>query len=144
MPNTPFRQQNVMETRRREVERVDEMLVKVYFVHGKILVEGTGEATVDVNFPVLFTEMPNLSHGWSLDEDSNQFATTGEFPTVNVGAVTWAKEGVTDGFRGYYRAATLGLIITGKEDQKLWVHWTMVAKALRNPRNTMGDLDQEL
>ena len=135
----PLRRQGIMEQRRENVRRVDAMTVKVTRVSGRILVVGVGEAAVDVPFPVAFAERPNFTFGGELDE--NHRAVAESYPTVSAVVVNWDKEGEGPGRDGRYVGATLAAVTTGPDGQAMWIHYAFEGKAIRNPINEVGSLD---
>lgn len=132
MPGVPGR---FFEQRRTEVARKESMTVRLHRVSGFLLVEGTGEVAVEVNFPVHFTEMPGMSFGASLDD--NQSATEGSYPTADVVVHQW-KKAMRGQFGEYWVGARLGVVCSGKTGQKMWVHWHAEGYAMRNPIGTLA------
>lgn len=132
---------NLMERRRAELERVDDMLTKPTILSGRLLAMGAGEIQVEMKFPVLFSEVPILSFAGELDD--NETAVTGRFPTATGTVHRWLryKEDQQGGFDGYYVGAVVGLVTTGQESQRLWVHWTAIGQALRNPVNQAASVE---
>lgn len=123
--------------------RIQAMTVKLTRVSGKTLVMGTGEATFDVSFPVLFSERPYFQFGGELDD--NYRVESGSFPTVSAVIVGWKKEGeIERAFDGRYSGATLAVRTTGTEGQQMWVHWTFESRALRNPRGADATLEDPI
>lgn len=120
-----------------EERRRNEHKARVHRISGKFMMNGVGEATQDVNFPVKFFERPNLTFGGELSPDA--VLTDGSFPTVSVVVVRWNIEEpevtTTDSTpeRRYYVGATLAVVTTGHSSNSMWVHWTMEGKAIVNP-----------
>lgn len=131
--------QNAMNKRRNDIDRVESMQVKVTRVSGRVRVIGTGEVTVDVDFPVRFREIPIFLSGSTLGD--NYTPAAGRFPTLNATVVNWVKrDEVTEGgFGGYYVGATIAIVVSGSTDQHIWLNWCMEGKAVRNPLNTIDD-----
>lgn len=139
----PFRRNGLMENRRETLRRVDAMTVKVTSVSGRVLINGTGEITVEVPFPVHFAERPIFTSAGELEV--NNTATAGSYPGLDAIVVGWLKDkevpGVTE---GYYVGARIATKVRGSAGQRLWLHYRFEAKALRNPMNSFGGLDQAL
>jgi len=132
------RGKSILRQTRDDAHRINSMTVKVTEVSGRVLVSGTGELNVDVNFPVWFCERPIFTFGGELDENHSPLATL--FPTISAVVINWEKkkevEGVVD---GYYIGASVAVVTTGRSGQALWLHWTVKGKALTNPTNTLED-----
>jgi hypothetical protein len=138
-----FRHKGVIDQRRDDVKRIGDMTVKVTRVSGRLLVQGTGEISVSVNFPVRFTERPIFTFGGELDLSSSPVA--GSFPSVSCVVVNWDKIGVvTGGSDGHYIGATLAVTAGGSATQGMWIHWVMEGKAIRNPYSSGNSLDATL
>lgn len=120
-----------VEHHRRRSEQIQEFTVKQHRVTHFIDVDGAGEVSVDVNFPVKFIEKPAISSGAAELRDG-EVLTAGQFPTANCTVVKWVLDEL-DETRVYYVGAQLGVVTTGPESQKLTVHVSMEGRALRNP-----------
>lgn len=119
------------ETRRSEVEKIQESFVRVNKVSGRIKLIGIGQLVVPIDWPVWFIEWPNFCPGYELDEASP--LDTSNFPTWSVTVSAWEKQ--TAGELGeYWIGANLAIVINGNPDQIGWVHWAMEGKAM----NTIG------
>lgn len=125
--------QGPLEERRWDVSRAAQLAPKPTRVSGRVLVVGSGEATVSVKFPVRFLEEPIMNFGWVLGE--NQSLESGNFPFVSVGAFNWQRtEKMQNANVGYtYHGCSLAIALTGQEEQQVWVHWTATGRAFRNP-----------
>lgn len=115
---------------RQQVERQEAVQGQVIKVHTFVHVTGVGEASVDVDFSARFIEKPLLSCGAELDE--NQSPIAGNFPTVSAMVANWKFEEL-DKYRKYYVGATYAIVLTGKSDQKTWVHLGVEGRALLGP-----------
>jgi len=129
------------ERRRAEVNRIDAFAIKTTRVNGRQLVKGTGELIVDVNFPVLFTELPSLSFGAHMEDGEVPEALN--LPTVSTVVLSWLKThedrvGGGLGMPGWFRGARLAIVTTGRTGHKVWVHWQAEGKAIRNPAAETG------
>jgi hypothetical protein len=137
-PN-PF-QIRIGETRRRGVERVDDMSAKDTTVTGFSAIDGVGEALVEVLFPVAFGQKPVFAFGGELDE-TTPTVVLGQFPSYSGVVVSWTVVNkITGAFSGYYTGCTIAVVVGGLPSQKSWLHWSFRAPAIRNPVRIVEDL----
>lgn len=130
-----------LESRRGDVERQREVTGGLYTVEGTIACVGTGEATLDVKFPVTFLDRPRVyANGGASD---NQRIVPGEFPTWNAGVLWFVRvEDPQFPDSPLYVGARLIVVISGAIDDEatfeseIW--WMARGKALTNP--TTGGL----
>lgn len=110
---------------RNDISRVSQVAAQGTWVMGRVLVEGVGEAQVDVVFPVTFGErpLPILGGGEMVVGDSPEVA---RYPTANAIVASWDTDGT------YYRGATLAISTTGRAMQQLYVTFAFVGLALTN------------
>lgn len=133
----------LLQQTRDDHSRVRDMTVKVTRVTSRVLVVGTGEVSIDVKFPVRFGERPIFTFGGELGE--NQSPTGGIYPTISAVVQSWDKvDEIQPGYGGYYLGATILVVTTGREGQRMWLHWAMEAKALRNPVATIDTTDDTI
>lgn len=97
---------------------------------GEVRINGSGESTVPITFPVLFTEKPHLSFGAELIE--GDALTVGFMPTISVVILGWITQESPPSSR-FYRGAKLGVVTTGVRHQKMVVHWHLNGVAMANP-----------
>lgn len=142
MAAVPLRRQGILEKRREDVRRIDSMTVKVTRVSGRVLVVGAGEASVDIEFPIVFCEMPIFNFGAALADGHSPLA--GSFPTISAVVSTWEIEGAGPGVTGRYTACGLAIVAGGQEDQQMWLHYSFEGKAIRNPLNALDTADDTL
>lgn len=144
MATIPYRQRPVAEKRRDNIERIEQMTVQItdYFGHVLIVHDAnttTGEATVDIEFPVVFTEKPVFTYGGELDK--NHRATAGSYPEITAVVVDWntvgAIEGVTE---GRYVGATVDTVTKGQANQNILLHYSFKGKAMRNPLKEIKEI----
>jgi hypothetical protein len=141
---TPPRKRGTMERRRDDVERIDDMRVKATDVSGYVLLAHgadvtTAEATVDLDFPVTFTEKPVFTFGGELDK--NHRALAGSYPTISAVIVNWEISGEIDGAtEGRYIGASIACVTSGQAAQNIWLHYSFKGKAMRNPLSQMKEL----
>lgn len=122
---------NVAVNRRMMVDagRVD-MFGSAAFIGGRFLVGDIGEVTVQVAFPMTYTEEPLFFFGGAMD--FNQGITPGYFPTLSCVVGSWIT--TPRGPNGlYYTGANIVVVTTGTADQRMWVHWHVLGSALTNP-----------
>ena len=125
-----------LESRRGEVERSRSVAGGMYVIDGIISLTGTGEATVDVKFPVTFIEMPVVVGGGGVAP--NQRIVPGEFPSWRVGVREWdivISDDVPDS--PTYRGCTLVVLVDGARDDETsfqsFAFWMARGRALTNP-----------
>lgn len=111
--------------------RVQDQLANVHTVNGLFMVDGSGEATATIAFPIKFMERPLINFGGELNPNST--VTAGNFPTISVVVGSWTLEGPPE--KRYFTGATLLVRTTGPDLQKMWIHWSAVGKAITNPYN---------
>lgn len=117
------------EQRRGTVDRQAAIQGAVFRVSYFMEVSGDGEATVDVNFPVAFSEYPSCGMGGALAPGQVLVATN--FPWCSVMVAAWKTE--TKNGHTYYVGATLALVCGGPTNQIVICHFHVEGKALQNP-----------
>lgn len=125
-----------LESRRGEVERSRSVAGGIYVVDGIIDLRGTGEATIDVKFPVTFTEMPIVLGGGAVSP--NQRIVPGEFPSWRVGVREWVLDIPADTPDSpTFKGCTLVVIVDGARDDEdtfqSYAFWMARGRALTNP-----------
>lgn len=121
--------QSAIERRRGEVERARSVQGQTFRVTYMVSVRGSGECTVDVNFPVKFSEKPGVSHGGELAPGA--VLESSNFPTCSVMVKDWVLDPLEN--HKYYVGATLVLVVTGPSDQDAILHFHAEGKALIAP-----------
>ena len=124
------------ERRRADLSQVEQQSIRHTRVTGFELTVGAGEATVEVDFPVWFTEKPSMSFGGELEE--NEYLVERKFPTVSVVVVSWKKAQADRPGGGWYVGAVLATVTTGRTEHRMWVHWQAEGKAITNPSVSTG------
>lgn len=125
-----------------DTDRINSSLASPMTIEGTFLVDGAGEATADLVFPVKFIERPNLTFGGELHLDTNPVA--GQFPTISVVVNRWATDPPAANtftvatLKLYFIGAQLLVVTTGPSTQRMWVHWKASAKAIINPAASAG------
>lgn len=126
-----------MEDRRAEVGRIEAMSGQEIRTFGFVEVEGSGELVFDVVFPVRYLERPFFSFGAELMP--NQGIVTGSYPTVSQIVKSWTKFVAADGVTEYYTGATIVAVLMGHAEIRSILHWQVLAMAIMNPNNDVGD-----
>lgn len=128
--------QRALEQRRGTLERAADITGGLYIAEGSFEVLRTGEATVDIQFPVTYTEMPHVHATGAAGE--NQQIVPGEFPEWNVGVLRWDRivnRSLPDSVT--YRGCTLIVRIRGAASAastfQSVIFWTASGIALTNP-----------
>jgi hypothetical protein len=113
----------LLTSHRAEIQRVERVSAQDTWVMGRVLVEGVGEARVDLDFPVKFGEepLPLLGSGVLDSSDSVQ---SYSFPTANAVVTNWSTDGP------YYTGASLAITTTGRVGQRLFMTFAFVGVAL--------------
>lgn len=125
---------SVLEGRRGEVERQRSVQGGSHRISGFVEVAGAGEVLADVNFPVWFIERPSMSFGGELGP--NEPLEVENYPTVSVMVKSWAKRQKAGA--DYFTGATLIVVTSGPEKQRVIAHWQMEGRALVNPLLSTG------
>lgn len=131
----------LLERRREELGRMGEQTAKNGIVEGKVLLEassGSGQAILDVNFPVVFVEEPVPTFGYVLEENE---AVQGLLPSCTSIVVNWVKQSKTDD-RVYWTGCRLGVRVEAWEGILFWASYQFSGTSLQNPvfpNGTMGE-----
>lgn len=110
--------------------RSDSITPGLQICSGQVRVNGAGEASFPVTFPVKFTEKPALSFGGEIL--AGDTIEQGLMPTANVIVLGWSTQDNPPVGR-LYTGALLGVVTTGVTFQKMIVHWNMIGKAITSP-----------
>lgn len=124
-----------------------------HVLKGRSQLQGAGEATISITFPVTFIEPPILTASYTLAEGSVLEA--GQFPIASIGVAAWGPNGegpempdATDGqnysLRTYYTGAMLACVVTGPSVQNAYVNWVFMGIAITNPYTSGLDLVPQL
>ena len=110
-----------------QLDRVSRVAAQDTWVMGRVLVEGVGEVTVDVPFPVSFGErpLPILGGGELEISDSTE---KHNYPTATAVVVDWHM----DSTGVYYEGAKLAVTTAGRLGQRIYVTFAFVGMALSN------------
>jgi len=119
-----------------EEMRVNEFLTKPTSVTGRELTMNAGEVIIPITFGVWFIERPNVTFGGELDD--GDFVEAGAFPTVSGVIVRWTRQKPERNNGGYFVGAEVCCVTTGRDEQRIWLHWRAEGKAMANPAVSLG------
>ena len=97
---------------------------------GQFLLDGMGEAEVQVSFPVKFSQKPLLSFAAEI-RDGDMLITT-QMPTVSMVVLRWIIEDRPP-YSNMYTGAVLGIVTEGPVGSRVFVIWHMDGIAFSNP-----------
>lgn len=97
---------------------------------GQFVLNGPGEAQVQLAFPVKFSDAPRLSSGFEVRE--GDMLTVTKMPTMTMSVVRWLIDDRPP-YSNMYTGAVLGVVTTGPAGQRLLVTWHMDGTAYSNP-----------
>lgn len=122
------------EKRRRNVEQVNDIVAREHVISGQVPISGSGDAEVEVRFPVYYTQKPLMYFGGEMAE--NQATALSVFPTISVVVGEWNIEVLDQtetrlAGRHFYVGARLFIVTTGDVD--MIAHWHMTGIAITNP-----------
>lgn len=115
-----------LQRHRAYVENLGAQAVRDGAATGFIDVEGQGECTANISFPVRFLEKPVFSFGLELAE--NVWLQWGSFPEYSVTVGAWTTE-PADG-EPLYVGALLGIFVAGVD--RSIVHYRFTGRSLTN------------
>lgn len=101
------------------------------WVFARFVVEGLGEALVEVPFPVTFSGKPFPFPGIP-ELDRTDSPQPGSYPSVQLSVAAWDTEDRGTG-DDYYHGVTVSVIAAGRADQRIWVTCSFFGTALTNP-----------
>lgn len=113
---------------RQYVQTVTDQTVKDGSCLGFVELDGPGEATIDITFPLRFFERPLFTAGLELRD--NSFLTWGAFPTWSATIVRFNTEAINPDTI-LYVGAQLAIVTTNVNRSAL--HYSFQAKAFTNP-----------
>lgn len=105
---------------------------KVFKVSGRGKIIGDGETSVNVSFPVTFTDRPAFSYGSELAARQVDRLQGGSLPQVTAMVAAWDKVETAVSGMFLYRGASL-IIVTENNPLYVFVHWHVEGMALHNP-----------
>jgi len=125
---------------RRAAEQImagDRTMARVQ-VESRVDISGSGEVSVEIDFPVVYSAKPIFTFGGELDD--NQTAEETNYPVISVMVVRWKTvERPED--RTFYVGATVAIVALGKENQRAIAHCLFEGLAFRDPTIGSGSLD---
>lgn len=99
-------------------------------VPGRVMINGMGEAFIDLDFPVKYSTLPNFTSGFETPEGQNLIL--GAMPTGRAFVSEWkTKEHLP--FSVYYTGAKICVVTTGQFYQKMILNFSFSGTALSNP-----------
>lgn len=134
--------QHLLESRRRDIERVSSQGAQLHMYTGRFLISGFGvlDAAVDVTFPITFTKKPTFTYGIELEE--NWAVAPGTVPTCTAMILRWQRYERLAGIHSY-TGATLGCTLLGTPGL-VWIVYKMEGPAFQNPINTSGNPEEPI
>jgi len=99
-------------------------------VPGRVMINGSGEAHVDVDFPVKFTTLPFFKPGFERQE--GQEFISGQMPTGRAYVAEW-KTVERLPLSVYYVGAKIHVVTTGQFYDKMILNFSFTGTALTNP-----------
>lgn len=127
----PTAGQRQAEARRGDVDRIEGIQAKHVRILGQVPIDGAGEVTFPVRFPVRFIEKPLMTSGWDMDGESD--AITGNYPTVSIGTIDWEYQDFDDDYGQYWVGALVAVRTTGQTGLRIYANYIFEGKALLNP-----------
>jgi len=139
----PVGKRNVLKKLEAQQIRQTSNLAGPHQITGQFLVEGSGEVTKTIFFPVRFIEKPLFFSGIEMHIDTSPVGE--KFPLATVCVYDWNIEepDLASGgqnFRQYFVGANLAIVCIGNPGQRFWVNWMMNGLAITNPLSGIGDL----
>lgn len=95
-----------------------------------------GQTLYDIQFPVQFTEEPDITYSYKCEEGTVLGL---EYPEARAGVFKFAFDEIAVGVR-YYKGATMILKVTCDEGQSLVIHLIFTGIALSGPTAPEGGL----
>lgn len=122
-----------IDQRQQQVRADQELEGGVVTVIGEVEIMGTGEAHVDVRFPVRFLERPVFAGGYSLGD--NQTWVEGSAATGIATVLKWDFGNTPTGNERYYDGAHIAFLVTGAagDQQKGVGSYMFMGNALVGP-----------
>jgi len=123
--------------RRQDQSASDQASVVVdnYTVYGSFVVQGHGEAVVDITFPNLFIKKPMFFSGAEISPETN--LTDGNFPEFSVALFSWKIDERSSSQRYWTGARVAARLLfddpSSVTHAKFEINWQVVGKALANP-----------
>ena len=99
-------------------------------VGGKIKINNAGEAYIEIEFPVYFTDIPSVSFGYEINDVKS--IAKGSAPTVTAEIYEWETYERPPSSR-FYTGAKMVVVSTGPPLIKFIVHWQATGIAFTNP-----------
>mgnify|MGYP001549467804 CR=1 FL=1 len=123
------------------LSQVADSMGGMHIFTGQFQVNGIGEATKEVVFPVVFSQVPLFFIGGFLDDNQSSVATS--LPTFTGGVVEYRFD-LSKGQQRQYKGALICAVITGISDQVSWVNYMFVGDAVVQPTNATATTDHSV
>lgn len=117
------------QARRNYIEHLDAQAVRNGAVEGFLHVDGVGEATAEIYFPVEFLERPVFAPGFELDGTAG--LVEGSFPLWAATITSWKTKGSP--LRRTYVGANLAIVVFGPKGQQGFLHYSFRGQSFTNP-----------
>jgi len=137
----PRKMRAAIEGMRSEHERIDDATMKRVDVEVRVKLSGSGEANVEVTFPVVFSERPFFTSGHELEENHAPEATN--FPAFSATVLRWITKERPDE-RVYYVGCDVGVVALGKESMESYAHLLFKGLAFRGPTIQAPSTDESI
>jgi hypothetical protein len=130
--------QRTMEDRRVYTETQAQLLVRDGVVQGVIEIEGSGEAIVDVAFPMKFADPPIFSPG--LELRGSITLAWGKLPVWSATVAGWRTQQVSNNV--LYTGATLAIVTFNAARSNL--HYSFAGRSYTTPVDSSTSMNQTL
>ena len=127
-----------VESRRAYVESQAQLMIRDGVAQGTVDIEGSGEAIVDIAFPIKFTDPPIFSAG--LELSANASLEWGKFPVWAATVASWHTESVVNNI--LYTGATVGIVTFNGPRTKL--HYSFAGRSYTTPIDSSTSVNQTL
>lgn len=128
-----------IENRRAYTETQAQLMVRDGVAHGVVEIEGSGEAIVEVVFPIRFTDPPIFSSG--LELRGSVTLAWGKLPIWSATVAGWHTETVAVN-NIIYTGATLAIVTFNAERSNL--HYTFAGQSYTTPTDSSTAVNQTL
>jgi hypothetical protein len=125
--------QGMAQRRKIYTDNIDAQRMTNGRVEGFAEIDGSGEAEVDVMFPISLADKPNF--GCGLELAPNNWASDGAFPLWSATVFSWYTKRSTNA-SAFYVGAKIGVVVIGVRDMKSILHYSFSSLAFTNPDGT--------
>jgi hypothetical protein len=127
-----------VESRRAYVETQSQLLVRDGVAQGTVAIEGSGEAVVEITFPIKFIDAPIFNAG--LELSGNASLESGKFPVWSATVASWHTETVAT--NTLYVGATVGIVTFNAPRSNL--HYSFAGRSYTTPVDSSTAVSQTL